>query len=227
MKKPFFSKRNVAILIGISLLLMAILAIFAVPPINELFVLGDPIQTGLNVTAKSDSLTLPIISWIGILILDLVVSWGVYRYYKKDKPKLANASGIFRLIYSLFLVVAILQLIFAATTHIPAGIYSHLSAFTRIWGWGLIVFGLHLIMLGITYTHERGKKWLSILIKSFLIIAGIGYMIQYIGILFVADPIAFAAAITRLFILFMILGEIIFAVWMLIKGGTQLENTIQ
>jgi hypothetical protein len=97
--------------------------------------------------------------------------------------------------------------------------YNLLSAFSSIWSWGLIVFGLHLIVLGLAYKNEGGRKWFTILMKSLLIIAGIGYMIQNIALLLVPSPIAFLATIESIFMIFMIVGEMAFAIWMLIKGG--------
>ncbi len=221
-KKQFqLSKRQIAIMIGISLLLMAVLAGLSVPPINNILVPGNTMQTGLNFAAQSNQFLGSIFGWIAITILDLLVSWGIYKYYKKDKPKLAATTGILRLIYSVFLGVAVVQLIQAYTTSSPIQIHHFLTSFNSIWGWGLIVFGLHLIALGLLYKNENGKKWLNILIKSFLIIAGIGYMTQYIGILLVANPVAFAAAVESIFIVFMILGEIGFAIWMLARGGKE------
>jgi hypothetical protein len=84
---------------------------------------------------------------------------------------------------------------------------------------GLIAFGFHLITLGLLYHNEGGKEWVNIAIKSLLILAGAGYLIQYIGILLVPNPAGFTAIMETIFILPMILGEISFAIWMLVKGG--------
>lgn len=95
----------------------------------------------------------------------------------------------------------------------------NVSIYNYIWGLGLIVFGVHLITLGILFKNPKGKRWFTVLIKGLLILAGIGYMLQYIGILLVANPVAFAAFVEPIFIIPMILGEVLYAIWMLTKGG--------
>jgi hypothetical protein len=180
-------KRKTARTIGGALLLMAVLAGISIPGVGSL--------------AAS-------IGLVGVFLLDVVVSLGIIKYHKKEKPKLAKKSGILRLIYTAFLGVGI-----------GYSFGGNVSMFNSIWGVGLIVFGVHLISLGILFNNNGGKKWVNILIKSLLIAAGIGYIIQYVGILLVPNPIGFAAAIETIFILPMILGEVFYALWMLIKGG--------
>ena len=180
-------KRKTARTIGGALLLMAVLAGISIPAVGSL--------------AAS-------IGLVGVFLLDVVVSLGIIKYHKKEKPKLAKKSGILRLIYTAFLGVGI-----------GYSFGGNVSMFNSIWGVGLIVFGVHLISLGILFNNNGGKKWVNILIKSLLIAAGIGYIIQYVGILLVPNPIGFAAAIETIFILPMILGEVFYALWMLIKGG--------
>jgi hypothetical protein len=136
--------------------------------------------------------------------------------HKKEKPKLAKVSSILRFIYTAVLGVGI-------GYHITGNV----PMFNSIWGIGLIVFGIHLITLGILFNNEDGKKWVNILVRSLLIIAGIGYVIQYIGILIVPNPIGFAALIESFFIIPMILGEVFYALWMLIKGGKLRKSEIK
>lgn len=181
------SERKTAQIIGGALLLMAVLA-------------------GLSVSALG---TLPAsIGLVGVFLLDILVSFCIFKYYKKEKPKLAKSSSFLRLLYTGILGVAIGNLF--------AG---NVPMFNTIWGVGLIAFGIHLITLGILFDNEGGKKWVNVMIKSLLVLAGIGYLIQYVGILVVPNPIGFAALMESIFILPMILGEVFFALWMLIKGG--------
>jgi hypothetical protein len=71
------------------------------------------------------------------------------------------------------------------------------------------------------YHNEGGKKWVNITIKVLLILAGIGYMALYIGVLIAPNPIAFAAIVEPIFLIPQLLGEVLFAIWMLVKGGKQ------
>lgn len=212
-------KRRMAIMTGVSLLLMALFAAFAAPVITGVFVLGDPILTALNVTGAFSKFFTAVIGWTGIFILDVLVSVGIYKYYKDGKPKLALANGLLRLVYTAFLGVGIVQLLRITASASAAIIYNFLKSFNFFWNTGLIVFGLHLIALGVLYNNEGGKKWVNITIKTLLILAGTGYMIGGIGLLIAPNPVAFAALIGPIFLVPQILGEVLFAVWMLLKGG--------
>lgn len=214
------SKRNTAIIIGISLLLMAIIAGISVSTSLGLLVLGNPATTFMNLTSSFAQFSAARFGWLAIFLLDILVSIGIYKHYKKKDPKLAAATGGLRLLYTAILGVAIVPLFLITKSSPASAVYSMLNTFSNIWGIGLIVFGLHLIALGLLYKNENGKKWITILIKCLLILAGIGYCLQYIGILLVPNPIGFAALMQSIFIIPMILGEVAFAIWMLVKGGT-------
>jgi hypothetical protein len=180
-------ERKQAILKGVALIVMAGLAFVFIP------VLG----------------TLPAsIALVAIFLLDLLISFLIYKYYIKRKPKLAKVTSSLRLLYSALFAIGI-------GYHIAGS----LLMFNTFWKLGLIGFGLHLIALGLLFNNEGGKKWVNIAIKSLLIAAGIGYMIINIGILFVPNPITFSASMLSIFLWPMILGELSFAVWMIIRGG--------
>lgn len=180
-------ERKTPQIIGGALLLMAILAGVSIPALGSL-------------TAS--------LGLIGIFLLDILVSIGIYQYHKKEKPQLAKTTSMLRLIYTVIFGI---------------GIWFHFAGnvplFNKIWGVGLIVFGMHLIGLGALFSCKGGKRWVNVAIKSLLTIAGIGYMVQHVGILIVPNPVKFAALVESIFILPMIAGEVLYALWMLIKGG--------
>lgn len=219
------SKRRLAIIIGISLVLMAILAGLTVPALSGLFVAGDAALTALNVMSDFGKYITGVIGWIGILVLDIAVSLGIYKYYKKERPRQAALTGGLRLAYSAILGVGIANLLMVTKTSSAASVFHHFSMFNTIWGLGLIVFGCHLISLGILFKNEGGKKWLNTVIRVLLIIAGIGYIVQYLGMLLVANPLAYAAVVQPLFLIPMILCEIAYAIWKIVKGGKTSINT--
>jgi len=181
------NKRKTAIIKGGSLILMAILALFSIPVLGTL-------------TAS--------IGLVGIFLLDILVSFGLFKYYKTKNPKLAKITGFLRLIYTAIFGIGI-------GFHIAGNV----AMFNTFWQIGLIGFGLHLISLGKLFNNEGGKKWVNIVIKSLLILAGIQYIFLNAGILFFPSLIAFEALKKSIFILPMILGELFFAFWMIFKGG--------
>jgi hypothetical protein len=186
------SKRKEAIIKGGAIILMALLAGISIPALG-------------TVTAS--------IGLVAILLLDVLISIGIIRYYRKEKPKLAKTTGYLRLLYSAIFGIGI-----------GYHILGNVALFNKFWSLGLIAFGFHLIALGILFNNEGGKKWVNYTIKSLLIIAGIGYTLLNVGLLFTVNPVAFTALIQPIFIVPQILGEVLFALWMIIKGGKSKNN---
>lgn len=223
--KPKSKQRKIAILTGVSLVLMALVAALTVPPLAELFIGGNSALTAANVTSNFSKYARAVIGWVAIFFLDILVAIGVYKYYKKEKPKLATTTSLLRIIYTAILGVGIVQLLLVTPKSSALTIYNNINSFNKLWGIGLIVFGIHLIALGVLFKNEGGKKWVTTTIKTLLIIAGIGYTLQYAGILLVANPAAYAKLMQAIFLVPMILGELSYAIWKIIKGGKQSLNT--
>ncbi len=211
--------RKWARLIGLSLLLMALVAGLTVPAFSGLYVAGDAAKTALNVTSDFARFRTSVGGWVTILALDLLAALGIYKYSKDKEPKLAKITGASRLLYSIVLGVGVVQLLGVSATSTGAAIYHGLETFNHLWGIGLILFGVHLIVLAFLFRKEAGKNWLSTTIFLLLLVAGIGYIVQYAGLLLVPNPVAFAAVVEPIFIVPMLLGEVSYAIWKLVKGG--------
>lgn len=218
-RKPWFTPRRTALLIGIALLLMAVAGGVAASITGGLFVAGNVAQTALNVSQGVSRFNGAVAGWGITWLLDILTSVGVIGYFREKKPKLAWLSGGLRLGYSAVLGGAIVQLLRLNPAGPASQIFNHLQTFSNLWGAGLIVFGLHLIALGVLFNPEGGKKWVKWGIKGALIVAGLGYVIEQVGALFVPNPAAFVASLQPVFIIPMIVGEVAFAIWMIAKGG--------
>lgn len=211
--------RKWARLIGLSLLLMALVAGLTVPAFSGLYVAGDAAKTALNVTSDFARFRTSVGGWVTILALDLLAALGIYKYSKDKEPKLAKITGASRLLYSIVLGAGVVQLLGVSASSTGAAIYHGLETFNHLWGIGLILFGVHLIALAFLFRKEAGKNWLSSTIFWLLLVAGIGYIVQYAGLLLVPNPVAFAAVVEPIFIVPMLLGEVSYAIWKLVKGG--------
>ncbi|TFV94533.1 DUF4386 domain-containing protein [Algoriphagus kandeliae] len=146
-------KKN-ALLTGVSLLLMAGLAGYSYGFVyQQLVITGDEVQTVQNIRNSLDQFHYGIAGWVGILILDIMVAFGFFRIFQSQNFRLSLASAILRIAYCLFLVFAINQLKHAAqaisVTSSGGDVMAFLAEFEKYWSQGLIVFGLHLIGIGI------------------------------------------------------------------------------
>ncbi|HRF80967.1 MAG TPA: hypothetical protein PL070_12875, partial [Flavobacteriales bacterium] len=89
----------------------------------------------------------------------------------------------------------VIQLLGVSAASTGAAIYHGLETFNHLWGIGLILFGVHLIALAFLFKKEAGKNWLRTTIFLLLLVAGIGYIVQYAGLLLVPNPVAFGALV--------------------------------
>ncbi len=217
--------RKVSILSGISLLIMAIAAFFSYGYVHSnLVLMEDGFKTFQNINNQHFLFNMGIMGWIIILITDLLVSWGLYVVLYKTNMKISFTAMIMRLIYTIFLGVAIFQLLLSSqmvtsiTQNSSLGTESlmiHLTRFDQIWSLGLMIFGLHLLLVGYLALQTKSvPKLISVL----LTLAGMSYMlVHFMNNFTTADDLK--NTIETVLMLPMFLGELSFAIWLLKKGG--------
>lgn len=159
------------------------------------------------------------IGWGVILLCDLLVSWGLYRFYEPKNNRRAMVMGGLRFIYSLILGIAIIELIRAQFIFDGKEVYTLLQSFQSIWQLGLIIFGFHLLYLaGLVCEKNTLQKGIGILLFA----AGIGYVISNIADLFITDYEQLRERVEVIFLLPMVFGEFGLAIWLIAKGGKKL-----
>jgi hypothetical protein len=186
------SLRTAAIIAGLGLLLMAILAPIANFGILPKLVLpGDAKATADNLMASAGSLRAGIVLFLIVAILDVVVAWALYVLLKPVNKSLSLLAAWFRLVYAAVFASAllnlfnVLQLLTGAdflkvldANHLRAQGLLSLGAFQSGWNFGLAIFGLHLLILGyLAFQSGYVPKWLGVL----LVIAGLGYAVDSFG----------------------------------------------
>jgi hypothetical protein len=85
-----------------------------------------------------------------------------------------------------------------------------LNAFSDGWDFGLVLFGLHLIVIG--YLVFKASYMPKIL-GALLVIAGLGYMFDSITVLLFPN---FGVTVS----LFTFVGELLLALWLVIKSAS-------
>ncbi len=214
--------RRAGLVAGIGLLLMAVLAGFAnFGVIEGLVAQGDAARTAQNIIASEGLFRFGVVSLILVAILDVVVAWALKTFFKPVHKGLSALAAWFRLMYTGVFVVAISQL--AAVPHLlsNAGYLKafstdqlqtqallNINTFQNIWDVGLILFGIHLVLLGyLAYKSGYVPK----LVGALLAIAGSGYLIDSLGTLLVSGYSAKIATLT-------FVGEVVLMVWLLVKA---------
>jgi len=214
--------RTAALIAGIGLLLMVIAAPFA-----ELYVLPKLVipenapETAKNIIANKPLFTSAIFGYLITFICDLVVAWALYVLLKPVDENLSLLTALFRWVYTVIALIALLNLVTvlrlldtSATLTIfqadqlPDQVMLSINTFRSQWYFGLLFFGIHLGLLG--YLVLR-SEYIPRILGVLLIIAGLGYLLTNLKpFLFPSVNVDFAE--------YTFYGELIFMLWLLIKG---------
>lgn len=152
-----------------------------------------------------------------VIILDLIVSYTLYKYFEEDNKKISLASGLIRIAYTVVFAVATYYLTINLDTNGLTNeiVNANFHRFQTIWNCGLVAFGVHLVLIGILMKlHKRIPKilWYT------TIIAGVSYMIVHLLKVARSDT-ELADNLQMILALPMTLGELGLAFWLLIRGG--------
>lgn len=217
------NQRQLALLTGVSLLVMTIVAGGIMGCIYSPIFDMEVSTFQLEFEQWKTPLLLGIIGWVVILITDLIVSWTLFRYYQNKNFAKAVLMGSYRVVYSLILFIAIIQLIRASFfAENVASTFALIKSFQSIWQFGLIIFGFHLLTLAPLVCERRTIR---MVISAFLFIAGFGYLLSNTLDLFITDYETMRMKVEAAFILPMVLGELGLAIWLLVKGGKEITST--
>jgi len=204
--------RTLSVIAGTSYLVIFFAAIFA-----NFFVLEALLKEPL-VTIREHAIMVRfgIMAFLLTVVFDVVVAWALYVLYKKHS--LSLLSTLFRMMHAAIMGVAIFALPLALESTNSQEILKQVDIFNIIWLIGLFFFGIHLILLG----RIIGKPKL---IAVFLVIAGIMYMVDTSAHFLLENYEAYNLFFLALVAIPSIIGEMSFAIWLLIKGGKVYDHT--
>jgi hypothetical protein len=215
------SVRIAGFVAGIAILLMSALAIFGNFIVLEgLVTPGDAAATAREVLGSEGLFRLGIVSLFLIVVLDVVVSWALFRVFAPVNEGISRLAAWFRLAYSGVFLVAIGHLagmvrvlgsdgsLAFTSEQRHAQALLEFATFTDIWDAGLVLFGAHLLILGfLAYRSGYVPRFVGVL----LAIAGLGYVFD-----------SFAATLTGGSLVelssFTFLGEFVLALWLVLRA---------
>lgn len=211
--------RKQALISGVSLILMTIIAGIAMgliyAPLFEMS-LQDFVS---DFNSISELLPVGFILWCFILILDFTVSVSLCKLYAVENALLAKWMAAFRLVYSIILTVAV-YFLFQGTyfAEDAAAAFLSIKMFYTAWKFGLILFGLHLVLLSLlVWSKQTILKVMSLLI----LIAGLGYISTNCAEFILKDYASIRGQVESFFMLPMILGEFGLALYLVVRGGKE------
>jgi hypothetical protein len=214
--------RKASLIAGVALLLMSALAGFGYNfAIRGLVTPGNAARTAQDIMAHKGLFRSGIASLFLVVALDVVVAWGLYRVFSPVSKGFSALAAWLRLVYAGIFAVAVFQLAgvlrqlgngksltASGADQLHAEALSGITRFTDIWHAGLILFGLHLLVIA-WLAHRSGyvPKLLGVLIG----IAGLGYIYDSIGAFLSHGSWTEVSTVT-------FIGEFLLAFWLVTRG---------
>ena len=205
------NNRTLSIIGGTSYLIIFFAAIFA-----NFFALESIIKAPIETVENNGLIVrIGIIAFLITVVFDVVVAWALRELYRNHS--LTVLSTYFRMMHAAIMGVAIFALPLALKETTQDDILLQVEKFNYIWLIGLFFFGIHILLLSKIAIVPR-------VIKVFLAIAGIMYIIDTVAHFSLSNYSNFASVFLILVAIPSILGEMSFALWLLIKGGWTKEK---
>lgn len=222
--------RTAALTAGTALIIMALAAFFSYGYAHGTLVDLEDAGATLDRLATSSLLfKAEVLGWLVILICDIIVAWAFYVYLKPYHEQLSLLGAWLRLIYTAILGAAMMNLLLVMTltgqanlqvllepAQQQAQVVSAIAAFESTWSFGLIIFGVHLLITGIVaYKSPPIPRWISVL----LLIAGLAYLFTHLVTFLYTQENKALEIFNTILTVPMTVGELGFGMWLLIRGG--------
>jgi hypothetical protein len=214
--------RRSALVAGTALLGVAVLAAAGnFGAVQRLVTDGNATRTGVDIMAARATFSLGIAALVVVVALDIVVARALRLFFAPVHHGLASVAAWLRVSYAAIFAVATSQLFVAlrllengrhltgfALDHRRTEALRRIEAFQDIWRISLVLFGLHLVLIGyLAYRSGYVPRVLGVL----LAIAGAGYLVDSLGgILSKSYPVN-VSSVT-------FIGEAVLLGWLLVKG---------
>jgi len=180
--------------------------------IKGLVTQGNAARTAGKIAAHEELFRFGIVSLLLVAALDVVVAWALYRVFAPVSEHISKLASALRIAYAGIFVVAIsrlvgvLHLISSNTPH--AEVLRRINSFTNIWEAGLVLFGLHLLVIAfLAYRSGYVPKLLGVM----LAVAGLGYLFDSISAALTHGSSMPVSSFT-------FIGEFLLALWLVMFG---------
>ncbi|HPF51621.1 MAG TPA: DUF4386 domain-containing protein, partial [Draconibacterium sp.] len=220
------TNRKPALAAGIALLIMAVVAALTYGYIhNSLVVPGDAETTVENIRSNGLLFHIEVIGWFFILLLDVIVAWALYLFFKNENQNLSFIMAGLRVVFTIIFAVAIFSLIpvlriangniAVVQEIIGKQIMNDLESFEKVWSFSLIIFGFHLFALGILVFRS---KYIHNFWGIVLVFVAVSYVLIH-SAKFLSPESENLINITEMVLMLpMTFGEVGFAFWLIIWG---------
>lgn len=224
------SRHQAAKVAGIAYVGLFLLGMFA-----NFFVLegliesDDATATASNIRESEGLFRAGLVGFLVIFALDVVVAWALHLIFRPLNRDLSLLAAWFRLAYTTLLGVATVFL-FLALDQVSGADYltafdpalldaqamSYLDAFATTWVIGLLLFGVHLMLLG---SMVLASGTISRTLGYLLVLAGTGYVIDTLAHALLGNYQEYETLFLLIVAVPAVIGEFAFTLWLLFRAG--------
>lgn len=215
-----WSMRRASATAGIGLVLMIVPALLGnFVAVEGLVTPGDAARTAADITASEGLFRFGIANLFAVVLLDVVVAVALYRVFRPVSAGASTLAAAARLVYAGIFMVAISQLAGVAnllgspesvavlgSEQAQAQAWLGIDSYRDTWNAGLLLFGLHLLLLG--WLAWR-SGYVPRVLAALLAVAGVGYAFDSVAAVLVGHGAPTIAEFT-------FLGEVLLAVWLIV-----------
>src|SRR5579871_1982091 len=190
----------------------------------KLVIPGHIEQTVAIIAAHRGMFVAMMLCYFVNFIEDIIVAWALYILFAPVNRALSLLAAWLRLIYAALAIVGTLNLVTVfrllntpeystvfTSGALRAQVDLLLHSFRYDYAFVLIIFGLHLCLIGYLMFRSGYTGWISKVVGVLLVVPGIGWIVFELG------PYLYPNAnVDWLFYTFF--GELIFMLWLLIAG---------
>ncbi|RZS65627.1 uncharacterized protein DUF4386 [Agromyces ramosus] len=172
--------------------------------------------------AASGSFGWAVLALLGVAVLDVVVACALWTVFRAERPGAAALAAAFRIAYAAVFVGAIAMLADArriadegaggasglGIDDRDLAVLSRLDGFDAAWNAGLVLFGVHLAVIGWLLLRRPGG--FAVVVGVLVLVAGAGYLADSVlGVLAPDGP-----AVAQ----YTFIGEIVLIAWLVVGG---------
>lgn len=222
------SLRAAAITAGL-VLVMAVTAPLAEFIVFPELIDEDPGTMIQNIVSNKGLFASGIFALLLTYMADIVVAWALYILLVPASASLSLLTMLFRLIYTAMALAALFNYVevygildtpnvatVVGADQLNAAIYFRMNAYQQDWGFSLIVFGVHLVFLGVLVMCST---YIPSILGIGLVIAGLAYVTYMVGLYYLPT-----VDLGFLFIAFLL--EPVFMLWLLLFGWRLKERSL-
>ena len=186
--RPGVSVRAASLVAGIALAAMAIIS-----------------PVGLLVALPAGNTGIAALVVLVVAALDVVVAVALIPVLAPGGVLLARIAAALRIAYAAIFAVAAGSLLAPADE----------MRFQAIWDAALLLFGVHLVLVGIAALRAHG---IPVWVGALVIVAGAGYAVDSVAVILIPSAVIGVGTFT-------FVGEVVFLVWLIVRGGRDVPES--